>query len=185
MPIYKPFICEGPFDPVLQRRVKEFILKVSRNELGTIPDSPCVLLKDDRPIRVLYGGYWELKERELYAAHDPERDIPIWVPPVLSCIRLFWGLKDDQETQDAILETTCKMAADLFRPMRQAVMQSFGGLELTTLAINSETRELAGEYPPDPLDSQAQPVWRAPISGLEIPGVRVEGSSWHVFSLTT
>lgn len=184
MPVYKPFICEGPFDTTLQDRVKTFILKVSINQAGSYPDNaPISLLKDGRPKRILNGAYWEMNNKEVFAAHDPGREIPIWVPPILSCISLSWGLGTDPEVQTAIREITCKIAADLFRPLRQSLMQSFGGLELVNLAINDETRELAGEFPADPNDPESRSVWRAPISGLEIPNVTDPESPWNVFPL--
>lgn len=184
MASYTPFIPLGDVNPECAEGVKQFILGVARNEQCSYPSGVaymCIIQRNLTRMKVDGGSYWEMKSSGIYVAHSPNtHDMPMWAPPVLSCIALSWKLGNDPDVKAALMEITCRMAADLFRPMRQSLIESAGGLELTTLAINEESRAIAALFPADPNDPDSVPIARLPVSGET---VNLNDPGWFTFPL--
>lgn len=180
MSTYLAFIPQGKMDPTITDKVKEFILAVSLGSPARWPSFYGVLLRDGKPVIVKSGDSYADYGNEFYMRHQIGAEIPTWLPPVLSCMAQFCQIGGDQEVRQAIIEIAAKMAADIFRPLRTSIIQAPEGIDIVNLAINDETRQIAGLYPPDPNDPEALPIARLPFSG-EI--VNISDDRWHTFSI--
>lgn len=188
MAIFKPFTPIGEINNDIKGEVKNYILKVGRNESVRWSGYPCVVLRDGRPVWIKSGSSWQSDPHDypndIYIAFNPSIETPPWFIGVITGIAYFFKLADDPEVKQALFDLACRMAADIFRPLRQSLLESAHGIELTTFAINDETRALAAEYPPvfgvDPADGTDQSVYRVFFSGEEVD---ITQPGWNTFTL--
>jgi hypothetical protein len=179
-----PKLYTGIVDPRsipqdIKDSVKNFILRASRNEEARFPSNQmCYIWYDGKPLRVQRGSYYEKSGSDIILDHNLSYEIPEWLPAVLSAVAQFFGIGNDPEITQAIISMALQISAGIFESLTANLAQTFGGLQLTHLAVNSKENLLAGEYPPE---VEGEPsVWRLAISG-EI--VNVEGPDWTAFTL--
>lgn len=166
----------------IKERVKDFILRVSRNEQAFWTEDHCVIWNYDKgiPVTVDGGSSYAKDENVIYLKHYPDRDVPSWLPGVLSAIAQFFGISRDPEVSDAILKVAVNLATGIFRPLQQNLAQTFNGDSIAHLAINSKENLLAGQYPPDPFEPDGLPTWRLQLSAEPVD---VSTPEWSKFSL--
>jgi hypothetical protein len=177
--IYRGIVEPSTVNQGTKDAIKDYILKASRNEEVRFPSNlVCYIWFDGDPIRVVRGSYYEHLGSEIYMSHLTDRATPEWVPGALSAVAQFFGVGSDPEIIQAIIKMAIEISAGLYGSITANLAQTFGGLQLTHLAINSKEGLLAGEYPPEVEGDPS--VWRLAISG-EV--VNINEPDWIAFSL--
>ena len=182
MVMFSPFADPSRIDPRTKANVKAFIIRACNNEVASWPGYPCVIWDDGKgqPITVKSGANWIKYEGELLVGHDPSRIAPMWAPGALAAIARFFALGEDSEVRTAIMEMATKLVADVFQPIIQSYLaQSYEGNPVHKIAVNTGSRIMAGEYPPETPDGPS--IWRT-VSGEEVD-VFAEGENWVVFAI--
>lgn len=166
--------------------VKTFILNACRNISARWPNYQCEIYREDKEgnetgvhVTGSSSGYSRY-DTEVYLRHDPGVDTPPWVPGVLSAVAQYFGIGNDPEVVQGILEMALKIASGLFESTKREIAESFGGIALTHIAINHKSNIIAGQYPANPDDPNSRPFWALPLSGEE---VEVSDPDWTVISI--
>jgi len=183
------YLIVGHIDPEridlrTKEKVKEYIIKTSRNQEARWPGVYCTIWNHDKgiSISVMAGSYYSNSDTEIYLRHNPGGEVPNWVPGALSAVAEFFGILQDPEVNQAIITVAINIAVGLFKPLQANVAQTFGGIPVVRLAINSRDHLLAGEYPPSEDDPEGVPIWRLHLSGEP---VNIDDPEWTSFSLSS
>jgi hypothetical protein len=181
------FLVVGHIEPArvesrIKEKVKDYILKTSRNEEARWPGPHCTVwnCSTGQPINVMAGSYYSINDMEIYLRHNPNGEVPTWVPGALSAVAEFFGILEDPEINEAIIKIAINIAIGLFKSIQNSLAQTFNGAPITHLAINSRENLIAGQYPPSANDPDGLPTWRLHLSG---EFVTVDGPDWISFRL--
>jgi hypothetical protein len=155
-------------DPQIIPYVREFILKVSRDESVQWRGKLAIVQINQVVYRIVSGTVYEKRESLIdpiiYLAHASGGTRPDWLTGVLSGVAQFYGIDHEQEIIDALIKIATSAAINQFSSVPGAYLAStFSGVEITDIAIKRGSNLVAGLCPPEK-EGEAK-VWRLRETG--------------------